>query len=64
MVAVGGAHGEGEPGSVVAVAVVAAHGGERELRRVSVYHDKDRVDGGRGIVIFVVAYVGAHDTRT
>lgn len=55
--------GEREAGAVVAVAVVAADGGEGQLGWVSVHHDEDRVDRGRFLVrvVFVVCDVGAHD---
>lgn len=43
MVAVGGAHGEREPGSVVAVAVVALCGEEGQLGFISVDHDENGV---------------------
>ena len=62
MVAVGGACVDGEARPVVAAFVVPLHGCEGQLRRVSVYHDEDRV------VRFVVAFVavsgfdvGVHD---
>lgn len=60
-VTVGG--GERKPGAVVAVAVVAPHGRERQLGRVAVNHDEESVDRGRFLVVLVVVHEGAHDAR-